>query len=113
MENFKDSWLLRGGAQYSFSEKFCLRAGVLFDKTPQPVDTMDPLLPDANRLALTGGFGIKFTKNIVFDLGFQHEVFSDRTAPNRYIYQMGAINFGEGTYNMTANLVGLSLSFLF
>jgi long-chain fatty acid transport protein len=109
-EKFDDSYLLRGGAQYSFSPKFALRAGILFDKTPQPVDTMDPLLPDANRVALTAGFGIKISKNVVLDLGFQHEVFSDRTAPNRSIYPL---SLGEGTYDMTANLIGLSLSFLF
>jgi long-chain fatty acid transport protein len=109
-ENFEDSYLLRGGAQYSISPKFDLRAGILFDKTPQPVDTMDPLLPDANRVALTGGFGFKLSKNVVLDVGYQYEMFSDRTAPNRSIYPL---NLGEGTYDMTANLIGLSLSFLF
>jgi long-chain fatty acid transport protein len=112
-ENFKDSWLLRGGGQYSFCDKFALRLGILYDKTPQPVDTMDPLLPDANRVALTGGFGFKLSRNVILDVGYQYEVFSDRTAPNRNVYNLGSINLGEGTYDMTANLIGLSLSFVF
>ena len=110
LENFKDSFLLRGGVQYAVSPKFDLRAGILYDKTPQPVETVDPLLPDSDRWALTGGFGVKISKNVVLDLGYQYEMFSDRTAPNRSIYPL---NLGEGTYDTTASLIGLSLSFLF
>jgi long-chain fatty acid transport protein len=112
-QNWDNSYLLRGGAQYSFSPKFALRGGILYDTTPQPKDTADPLLPDANRLALTGGFGINITGNLVLDFAFQHEMFSDRTVPNRYIYQVGTINLGEGTYETTANLIGLSLRYAF
>ncbi len=47
------------------------------------------------------------------DLAYQYEMFSDRTVPNRYIYQVGPINLGEGTYETTANLIGVSLRFVF
>jgi len=115
LENWTDSWLFRAGAQYSFSPKFALRAGVLYDGTPQPIESMDPLLPDANRLALTGGFGVHITKNFILDMAYQYEMFNDRTSPNRSIpaYQMGGINLGQGTYDMTASLVGVSLSVVF
>jgi long-chain fatty acid transport protein len=114
-ENFKDAWTLRAGIQYSFSAQFALRAGVLYDYTPQPIETMDPLLPDANRLALTIGFGYKLGKSVVLDLAYQYEMFEDRTAPNRYIedYQFGPLNLGEGAYKTHADLLGVSLSFLF
>lgn len=114
-ENWTDSWLFRLGGQYSFSPKFCLRAGFLYDQTPQPVESMDPLLPDADRYALTAGFGWKLAKNVVLDLTFHHEIFSDRTSPNRYIpaYQIGPVNIGESEYSMTANLLGISLGFVF
>ncbi len=112
-QNFDESYLLRGGFQYSFSPKFDLRLGIIYDKTPQPKETADPLLPDADRVALTGGFGFKLSKNVVLDLAYQYEMFSDRTVPNRYIYQVGPINLGEGTYETTANLIGVSLRFVF
>jgi len=112
-ENWKDSWLFRVGGQYTISPKFCLRAGFLYDQTPQPAESMDPLLPDANRVAFTGGFGWKLAKNVVLDLAFHHEIFSDRTSPNRDIYKVGPINFGESDYSMSANLLGISLSFVF
>jgi long-chain fatty acid transport protein len=112
-EFFDDSTILRGGIQYLVSPQFALRAGVLYDWTPQPVETMDPLLPDANRLALTVGFGYKLGKSFVLDFAYQHEMFEDRTAPNRNIYKVGPVNFGEGNYSTTAHLLGVSLSFVF
>jgi long-chain fatty acid transport protein len=112
-ENWKDSFLVRLGGQYTFSPKFCLRAGFLYDQTPQPIESMDPLLPDADRYALTAGFGWTLAKNVVLDFAFHHEIFSDRTSPNRGIYDFGVVNYGESTYEMTANLLAASLKFGF
>jgi long-chain fatty acid transport protein len=112
-EKWKDSILVRLGGQYTFTPKFCLRAGFIYDQTPQPVESMDPLLPDADRYALTAGIGWTLAKNVVLDLTFHHEMFGDRTSPNRNIYKFGPVNFGESTYEMTANLLGISLSFGF
>jgi len=108
-ENWKDAMTLRGGIEYKASEAVALRAGILYDQTPQPVETMDPILPDANRVAITGGFGFK-TGHLVLDLAYQYEIFSDRTSPNRSIYPL---NLGEGTYKTRANLIGISLTFIF
>jgi long-chain fatty acid transport protein len=112
-EKWDDSWLFRLGGQYTFSPKFCLRAGFIYDQTPQPVESMDPLLPDADRYALTAGFGWKLAKNLVLDLTFHHEIFNERTSPNRYIYQVGPVNFGESEYSLSAELLGISLTFVF
>ena len=112
-EKWKDSFLIRLGGQYTIHRQFVLRAGFIYDQTPQPVESMDPLLPDADRYALTAGFGWTLAKNLVLDLTYHHEIFSDRTGPNRYIYQFGPVNVGESTYEMTANLFGISLSYGF
>ncbi len=111
-ENWKDSYVLRGGFQYMVNENFALRAGFLYDKTPQPVETMDPLLPDANRWAVTGGFGYK-SGNFVIDVAYQYEPFQDRTSENRSILVQSGINFGRGTYKTTAHLFGISIGFVF
>lgn len=108
-ENWKDALTLRGGIEFKASEGVALRAGILYDQTPQPVETMDPILPDANRVAVTGGFGFK-TGRLVLDFAYQYEIFSDRTSPNRSIYPLG---LGEGTYKTKANLIGISLTFIF
>jgi long-chain fatty acid transport protein len=112
-QDFDDSYLLRGGVQYTFGPKFALRGGIIYDKTPQPEETVDPLLPDADRFALTAGFGLNLSKNLVLDLAYQYELFSDRTVPNRHALQAGAVNFGEATYKTTAHLFGVSLRLVF
>ena len=113
LENWKDSFIFRLGGQYTINPKFCLRAGVIYDQTPQPVESMDPLLPDADRFAMTAGFGWTLTKNLVLDLALHHEIFGDRTSPNRDLYNYGGVNYGESTYEMTANLLAVSLSYAF
>lgn len=111
-ENWEDSFTVRGGLQYEFSGGFTLRAGAAYDQTPQPVESMDPILPDANRIALTAGFGYK-TSSFFLDVAYQAELFSDRTSPNRDIYLMGPVNLGQGTYSTTAHLFAMSLGFVF
>jgi long-chain fatty acid transport protein len=113
-ENWKDSYVIRAGLQYMVNENFALRAGFLYDKTPQPVESMDPLLPDANRIAFTGGFGYK-SGNFVIDVAYQFEPFKDRESTNRGVVLdpgTGA-NLGLGTYSTTAHLIGVSIGFIF
>lgn len=108
-ENFKNSIILRAGLQYLFRENLAFRAGLIYDQTPQPVESMDPTLPDASRVAFTLGFG--YTKDrLKIDVGYQLELFSDRTSPNRDIYPNG---LGYGTYHTSAQLVGITLGYRF
>jgi long-chain fatty acid transport protein len=113
-ENWKDSYVIRGGLQYMVNENFALRAGVLYDKTPQPVESMDPILPDADRLAFTGGFGYK-SGNFVIDVAYQYEPFKDRESANRslVLHPLTGANLGLGTYSTTAHLIGVSIGFIF
>ena len=114
VQNWEDSLVFRVGGQYKPNENLALRAGFLYDNTPQPIASMDPMLPDANRWALTLGFGYD-TGKLAIDLAYQYEPFLDRTSPNREIppYQVGPINLGEGTYSTTAHLFGISFIFKF
>jgi long-chain fatty acid transport protein len=112
-ENFTDSVILRGGLEYKFNDALTLRGGALYDWTPQPEASVDPNLPDADRLALILGFGYGFGKFRI-DVGFQHEMFNDRKSPNRDIYLLpNGMNLGEGTYSTSANLLGVNLSYRF
>lgn len=115
-ENWDDSFIFRGGFQYMVNENFALRAGLLYDQTPQPVEAMDPILPDAARWALTGGFGFK-SGSFVLDMAYQFEPFKERTSENRsipfYNPPYAPVNLGQGTYKTTAHLFGISLGFIF
>lgn len=113
-EAWKDAFTFRSGFQYEVNPSFALRAGLLYDQTPQPLETMDPILPDANRWALTLGFGFK-RGAFILDLAYQYEIFDERKSPNRNIYYNLKLNknFGEGTYKTKAHLLGISLGFVF
>jgi len=91
-----------------------LRAGFLYDQTPQPDETVDPILPDAIRWAVTGGFGYR-SGNFVLNVAYQYEPFQDRTSENRsvLVHPLSGINLGKGTYKTTAHLIGISLGFVF
>ncbi|MGB9893955.1 MAG: OmpP1/FadL family transporter [Candidatus Saccharicenans sp.] len=108
-ENFKNSIILRAGLQYKLKESLAIRGGVVYDQSPQPIETMDPSLPDASRVALTVGLG--YTKGkFQLDLAYQYEMFQDRTSPNRNIYPL---NLGEGTYHTSGQLLGFTLGYRF
>lgn len=108
-ENFKNSIILRTGLQYQVKENLALRCGILYDQTPQPIESIDPSLPDASRVALTAGLG--YTKNrFRVDVGYQYEMFSNRTSPNRDIYPSG---LGSGTYHTLGQLLGFTLGYSF
>ncbi len=113
-EDWKNSFIFRTGLEYWVNEKFALRTGLLYDQTPQPQSTMDPVLPDADRYAFTGGIGYK-SGSFILDVAVQFEKFLDRTSPNRSIpaYQVMGINLGEGTYSTTAFLFGVSFGYIF
>ncbi len=109
LENWKNTWIARLGLQYDLNASLALRCGFIYDWTPQPVESIDPNLPDANRYALTLGIGYKIGR-IVIDAGYQYERFADRKSPNRSIYPFG---WGEGTYKTTGHLFGVSLGYAF
>ncbi len=109
LENWKNTWIFRLGLQYDLNESLALRGGFIYDWTPQPVESIDPNLPDANRYALTVGIGYKIGR-IHIDAAYQYEKFSDRTSPNRDIYPFG---WGAGTYKTTGHLFGVRLGYGF
>lgn len=115
-EDWDDSFIFRGGLQYMVNDNLALRAGLLYDETPQPVEAMDPILPDAARWAFTGGFGFK-SGSFVVDVAYQLELFKDRESENRkipfYNPPYTPVNLGQGTYKTTAHLIGISLGFIF
>jgi len=105
--NWSNSYTARTGFEYQVSNKLALRWGVIYDKTPQPASTMDSTLPDADRLAFTGGFGYKFGK-IYVDFAYHHEHFMKRTSARTDIF--AAL---PGTFKMQAHLIGINLGYKF
>jgi len=104
---WKDSYIARTGLEYLATDRLALRAGVAFDKTPQPAATMDSSLPDANRVALTAGFGYKLGK-VTLDFAYQFENFRRRTSARPDLP-----DFLQGTFKTQAHLFGVNLGYKF
>jgi long-chain fatty acid transport protein len=115
IQNWKDAHCTRMGLQYQATEKLALRLGGLFDETPQPVETMDPNLPDNDRWAIQLGAGYTMGKFTV-DVAYHFEHFMSRTSQHGYIFTGGVPydpNPAAGTYNTEAHLIGVSLGYKF
>lgn len=104
--DYSDSYILRVGGEYKLDDMWSLRAGVFYDKNPVPDAYELPLLPDADRLGLNVGFGVNVTSNISVDASYMFLPFKQRTITN------SAYGF-NGTYNTTANLLGIDISYKF
>lgn len=114
-KDWENSILLRLGGEYRMN-KLALRAGVVYDQTPQPDKSVEPMLPDANRIEFVGGLGYKLSSNFSVDAAFQFIAFSDRkgeiTSKTALYPTIPAVTY-SGNYQSTAMLIGFSVSYNF
>ena len=75
--NWKDVYTFALGAEYKKSKTWTWRAGIAYVQSPIPDSTFDPRLPDADRIAVSLGTGIK-TNIGDFDVGFVASFFKTR-----------------------------------
>jgi long-chain fatty acid transport protein len=113
VKNWDDGYMGRVGAEYQCCQDLVLRAGIIYDITGQPASKMEPMLPDADRIDPSLGIGYKLNDQLSVDFAYLIVLFSERTstfvpdpvrAPNT--------QFG-GTYNSTAHLFCLDISYKF
>ena len=102
-KEWTNAFMLRLGSEYRL-DPLAIRVGFIYDKTPQPLSKVEPMLPDANRVEFTVGLGFKILPFLGVDVAYQMILFEDRTvtAPD---------NGFEGTYDSSANLFGVNLSY--
>lgn len=102
-ENYKNAFNIRLGIEKIAQNNLKLRAGLYYDKTPVPLESIDPILPDASRIGLSIGIG-KQKGNInleIYDL-FVFFFKADTKGNSHYGY--------NGTYKNFANLIGFALT---
>ena len=78
MKNWENSFLYRLGAEYKM-DMLTLRAGVIYDGTPQITPSVEPMLPDANRTEFTVGASYMVSDMITVDAAYQFISSADRT----------------------------------
>ena len=70
-ENFEDAAQYRIGGEYRASQHVALQLGYLIDETPQPIQSMSPLLGDGDRTGYSAGFSY-YTNRFRLDLGYMY-----------------------------------------
>lgn len=107
-KNWKDTVTLKLGAAFKIDDNMTFRCGFYNDPSPVPDDTFSPRIPDADRNAVTLGFGYKAADKYTLDASFAYVMTGDRTVSNDVGH-----GEGNGTYNTTANIFGVSLGYTF
>jgi long-chain fatty acid transport protein len=115
VKNWDAGYVIRFGGEYRL-DKLALRAGLIYDKTPQPDAVVEPMLPDANRIEVTVGLGYEISKTISAHVGYQMISFSDRDgtiSSQTALYPAIPAVVTKGTYSNSANLLAFNLEFNF
>ena len=73
--------MYRIGVQYMLNKYVDFRAAFLYDKSPIPVDMVDPLVPSGDRPVACVGVGLHFGKTTI-DVGYNHVWDQNRTWNN-------------------------------
>lgn len=107
-QKYDDAYNYRVGLRWDSSPGRQWRFGVVYDETPQPEESVSPLLPDSNRVGVTVGYGYEGNK-YSYDVAVMYLDFDERTRDQNFPNSDEDTFFG--TYNQEALLVGLTLGF--
>lgn len=108
---YKDTYIIRFGAQYKISDEFALLGGVYYDQMPVEPEYVNPSLPDTDRLGLSIGAEAKISKQFGISGSYLFIRGSQLTVTDsQETYTTGNSPF-NGTYNSSANLLSLSLNY--
>ena len=102
-KDWKDVCALRLGAEVRVTDPLAIRAGLVYDPSPVPADTMGPELPDAHRFNYMLGVGYKVANWTIDVAGMYVDKF-DRTVSNPQF---------NGTWTGNAWLAGLDVAYNF
>ncbi|NNJ71095.1 MAG: hypothetical protein HKP10_07405 [Kiritimatiellales bacterium] len=101
IENDWDDTVTVGvGGSWNISDTLIARAGYAFIQTPIPDATITPLLPDADRHAISFGLGYALGSHVI-DVAYTFSIYDDRDSTP------------SGAYDIDSNLVGLTYSLAF
>lgn len=104
--NYHDAATFRAGIQNETTSFLTLRAGVGYALSPVGKGYVTPEVPDANRLLLSAGIGLKPSEHFNIDFSFLYENVKSRTETNM------ETNL-SGTFKTVAYIPGMALSYKF
>jgi len=118
-EKWKNTSTLRLGSFYTLNKNWELRVGAAVEESPIPNRTLNPAIPGADVLTLSGGVGYKWEKFSV-DLGYMAVFYKTRKLTNNELEGLPAtapLFFagapGKDKYETFNNFVSLSFGYRF
>jgi long-chain fatty acid transport protein len=109
---YEDSWQVRFGAEYWATDSVSLMAGYVHDKTPQPLISVSPLLPDSDRNDYS--FGVRYLHgNWDLNVSYMVVVGTERTNVEDGEPLRHTTDYPFGSYKSLANLFGVGLRYNF
>ncbi len=101
---YENTFIVRGGFEYTVSESFKLRGGLLYDNNPVQDEYVEPTLPDSDRIGFNIGYGAKLSECLTLDVSYMYLHFMNRG--------IGGSKFGfNGTYSNSAHLFGVNFAY--
>jgi long-chain fatty acid transport protein len=118
-EDWKNTSTLRLGSYYALNKNWELRGGMALEQAPIPNKTLNPAIPDADKLTLNAGVGYKW-ENFSVDLGYMAVFYKTRRVTNDELeglpvtaplFYAGAP--GKDKYQTFVNFVTFSIGYRF
>ena len=110
-ERWKDTITYRAGLEYRLNDALALRAGYAYDPSAIKNRYLDPLVPDADKHAVTLGAGYKFG-NWKLDISNMALFFETASTHSSRVGFNNMFRF-NAKYNTFANITSLSVSYKF
>lgn len=112
LQMYKNSYKASLGFHYQFHERWKLKFGTAFDKSPVIDQRRGVRLPDKDRYWAAIGLERRVSKHLAFNLGYAH-IFSRRAIINDYAPTLAPTQTGQrllGTSKTKVDLVGIQLT---
>ena len=111
-ENYKDIWQLRLGLDVDVSERLKAMFGYIHDNSPQPVESISPLLPDADREDISVGLQYRFDR-LRLTASYMAVLFHDRTNVIDGQVRRYDASTPAGSYDSHADIFGIGVGYDF
>lgn len=110
--NYEDSYSIRLGMEYRYTDQLAFRLGYLHDNHAVPDESLEPSLPEGDRDLYSAGIGYKMG-NITFDGFYMLLTQKDRKITTSALEVNGQPFPFNGTYKAIGHLFGLTLGYSF
>lgn len=108
-KRWKDVWSIRAGGEYGLTDEWLLRAGYVWDQSPENDRTRSPELPDSDRQMVTTGLGWS-RENLNVDLAYSYLWANDSRTGSEVVAKVPTL---KGTYTTVTHIIGISVGYTF